>query len=336
MIPSPPSTFLGRQRILALAGGLVCALASPVVAQGAIDPYVAPRAVEMDRGGERAAATEYLGRYLATAPDDGRAWLALGRFYLMDARDWHARGHAGVPDAAVVLDFAVTALEQAVRLQVDSGEVLRDQAEMARALLVTEDSGWYVAQADGARPPVGGGEAVLPGLVAELGANLVNSCPAGGVLLTGSDLENLAVWNAILSAHHRADVLPVVPRLYATDARYRTSLAHELGVDSSLGIRRAMSEVAAHRAVCATPLADSAAIPIGEITPVRLVRVVGPDTVATSDLLSFTSFIATARAGRSVWLADVMRSYATAAARNPVLCRSIFGQLADRPDDACR
>lgn len=334
MTPSLPSAFPGRRRVLALAGGLACALASPVLAQGAIDPYVAPRAVEMDRGGERAAATEYLGRYLATAPDDGRAWLALGRFYLMDARDWHARGHAGVPDASMVLDFAVTALEQAVRLQVDSGEVLRDQAEMARALLVTEDSGWDVARADAERPPADA--AALPGLVTELGANLVNSCPAGGVLLTGSDLENLAVWDAILSGHHRQDVIPVVPRLYATDLRYRASLARELDVDTALGIRAAMTEVAAHRAVCATPLADSAAIPLGPVTAVRLVRVVGPDTAATADLLSFTAFIATARAGRSVWLADVMRSYATAAAGNPVLCRSIFGQVADRPDDACR
>lgn len=333
MTPSPQSTLRARRRVLALAGGLACALTSPLLAQGAIDPYVAPRAVEMDRTGERAAATQYLGRYLATAPDDGRAWLALGRFYLMDARDWHARGHAGVPDASMVLDFAVTALEQAVRLEVDSGSVLRDQAEMARALLVTEDSGWEVALADWGRPAA---TAALPGVVTELGANLVNSCPSGGVLLTGSDLENLAVWNAILVSRHRVDVVPVVPRLYATDARYRASVARELGVDSALGVRNAMAEVARHRPVCATPLADSAAVPAGAATVVRLVRVSGADTSATADLLTFTSFVATARAGRSVWLPDVMKSYATAAARNPALCRSIFGQVADRPDDACR
>ncbi|MGH7532087.1 MAG: hypothetical protein ACREL4_02240, partial [Gemmatimonadales bacterium] len=148
MTPTLRFTLHAQRRTLLLAGGFACALASAARAQGAIDPYVAPRAVEMDRSGERVAATEYLGRYLATAPDDGRAWLALGRFYLMDARDWHARGHAGVPDASMVLDFAVTALEQAVRLQVDSAEVLRDQAEVARALLVTEDSGWDIARSD--------------------------------------------------------------------------------------------------------------------------------------------------------------------------------------------
>ncbi|MGH7511839.1 MAG: hypothetical protein ACREOQ_02835, partial [Gemmatimonadales bacterium] len=179
-------------------------------------------------------------------------------------------------------------------------------------------------------------EPVLPAIVTELGANLVNSCPQGGVLLTGSDLENLAVWNAILAAHRRPDLTPIIPRLYATDARYRASLAHALAVDTALGIRAAMTEVATHRAVCATPLADSAAIPVGSVTAVRLVRVSGPDTVAAPDYLAFTAFLATARAGRSVWLADVMRSYATAARENPQLCRSIFGQVADRPDDVCR
>lgn len=333
MTPSPQSRFRVHRRAFVLAGGVACGLVSPLLAQGAIDPYVAPRAVEMDRSGERVAATEYLGRYLATAPDDGRAWLALGRFYLMDARDWHARGHAGVPDASMVLDFAVTALEQAVRLQVDSGEVLRDEAEVARALLVTEDSGWDIARADWG--DASANDPALPAIVTELGANLVNSCPQGGVLLTGSDLENLAVWNAILSAHRRTDIIPVVPRLYATDARYRASLARALSVDPGLGIRTAMTQVAAHRAVCATPLADSAAIPVGHATVVRLVRVTGPDTVAAPDYLAFTAFIATARAGRSVWLPDVTRSYAAAAGDNPALCRSIFGQVVDRPDDVC-
>ncbi|MGH7733796.1 MAG: hypothetical protein ACREOE_08900, partial [Gemmatimonadales bacterium] len=141
---------------------------------------------------------------------------------------------------------------------------------------------------------------------------------------------------AILAAHLRPDITPIVPRLYATDARYRSSLARALAVDTALGIRSAMTRVAAHRAVCATPLADSAAIPAGDITVVRLVRVSGPDTVAAPDYLVFTAFLATARAGHSVWLADVMRSYTTAARENPELCRSIFGQVADRPDDVCR
>ena len=69
-------------------------------------------------------AIDLLGHYLATAPDDGRAWLQLGRFYLFDSRDWHLHGHRGDPDGLLYLDFAATALDQAVRLSVDSGVVL--------------------------------------------------------------------------------------------------------------------------------------------------------------------------------------------------------------------
>lgn len=324
---------LDRRR-MALAGVLVFGGAGALAAQGAIDPYVAPRAVEMERGGERTAATQYLGRYLATQPDDGRAWLELGRFYLLDTRDWHSRGHAGDPDGAMVLDFAVTALDQAVRLQIDSAPVLREQADMARALVVAEDSGWERALADWARPVAG--EVPLPDLVLEFGGNLVNSCPADGVVLTGSDLENFAVWAAILESHLRADLVPVIPRLYATDARYRSSMARTLGVDSALGVRAAMTEVARRRPVCATPLADSAAVPAGRVAVVRLTRVTGTDTLPTEDHLTFTAFVANARAGRSVWLPDVLRSYAAAAAVNPALCRSAFALVTDRPDDVCR
>lgn len=324
---------LDRRR-LALAGALVCGVAPVLAAQGAIDPYVAPRAVEMERGGERTAATQYLGRYLATQPDDGRAWLELGRFYLLDTRDWHSRGHAGDPDGAMVLDFAVTALDQAVRLQIDSAPVLRDQADMARALVVVEDSGWDVARTDWSRSAAG--EVPLPDVVLEFGGNLVNSCPADGVILTGSDLENFAVWAAILESHLRTDLIPVIPRLYATDTRYRASVARTLGVDSALGVRAAMTEVARRRPICATPLADSAAVPPGPVAVVRLTRVTGVDTLATAEHLSFTAFTANARAGRSVWLPDVLRSYAAAAARNPMLCRSAFALVADRPADICR
>ena len=43
-----------------------------------MDPNVAPRAAALERSGERQMAIDLLGRYLATAPDDGRAWFQLG------------------------------------------------------------------------------------------------------------------------------------------------------------------------------------------------------------------------------------------------------------------
>jgi hypothetical protein len=331
MTSHPRPSVLSARRSLALAGALACAAAANLAGQGAIDPVAAPRAAQMNRVGERQAATEYLGRYLATAPDDGRAWLQLGRFYLADAADWHARGHTGDPAGDMVLDFAVTALDQAVRLQVDSGAVLRAQADLARALLLTEDSGWGVAQAHATAPA-----APVSALIREFGDNLVASCPAGAVIETGSDLETVAVWTALVAADGAADLTPVIPRLYATDARYRASLAATLGVDPSLGIRAAMEQVAEHRAVCATPLADSAAIPAMPLAAVRLARVTGGDSLRHGSYLTFTAFVATARAGRSVWLPEVLRSYAAAARRNPALCGSAFAQVADRPDDVCR
>ncbi|MEP6475419.1 MAG: tetratricopeptide repeat protein, partial [Gemmatimonadota bacterium] len=85
---------------------VAAALAAPwfrAHAQGAIDPTVVSRAASLERQGNRGQATEMLGRYLATAPDDGLAWFELGRFYLMDGRAWHQEGHIGDPDAAIYL-----------------------------------------------------------------------------------------------------------------------------------------------------------------------------------------------------------------------------------------
>ena len=53
-------------------------------------------------------AIDMLGHYLATAQDDGKAWFQLGRFYMLDTRDWHLQGHGGDPDGHLYLDFAST------------------------------------------------------------------------------------------------------------------------------------------------------------------------------------------------------------------------------------
>ena len=115
MRAAPPSTITPdrplRRALAVGALGVLLALAgaADASAQGAIDPNVAPRAAALEREGERPMAIDLLGRYLATAPDDGRAWLQLGRFYLFDARDWHLHGHHGDPDGLLYLDFAATA-----------------------------------------------------------------------------------------------------------------------------------------------------------------------------------------------------------------------------------
>ena len=161
--------------LLALAG------ASRLAAQGAIDPNVAPRAAALEREGERQMAIDLLRHYLATAPDDGRAWLQLGRFYLVDARDWHVHGHRGDPDGLLYLDFAATAFDQAVRLSVDSGVVLRGVSEVDRALDPQRGPGPVRTTA--------GGDLTVPGLLVDHGISGVGQ--VDGVLGVGQDPHGL-------------------------------------------------------------------------------------------------------------------------------------------------
>lgn len=306
------------------------ALASSLQSQAAIDPSVAPRAAALERAGERQVATDMLGHYLATAQDDGKAWFQLGRFYILDTRDWHARGHVGDPDGQLYLDLSILAFEQATRLLVDSAAVFRTVVEMERALLFVEDSGWEAARERrprGDAPP-------LPTYIVELGANILSSCPAQGVLLTGSQLETVAVWYASLDAGYRKDVLPLRPDLYSTDSVYRRRMAHELGVDPSLPVRPALTVVAVRRPICVGPTADSAAAPAGAATAVRMVRVVGA-VPPSSDVLTVGELLKAARQGGTLWTREVMSVYSAAARYNPRLCGGILLPLGGLTSRAC-
>jgi hypothetical protein len=153
-------------------------------------------------------ATDMLGRYLAIAQEDGRAWLQMGRIYLLDARDWHTQ-HAGEPDATLYLEFAGASLEMAGRFVRDSGAVFRGMVEMERATLVYEDSGWVATQ----RVFVARGLPLLPPAMRELGDNLLASCPSGGILVTGGDTETLSAWYAALLRTSKEPIVPVRPDL---------------------------------------------------------------------------------------------------------------------------
>jgi hypothetical protein len=271
-----------------------------------------------------------LGHYLATAQDDGKAWFQLGRFYILDARDWHARGHVGDPDGQLYLDLSILALDQASRLLVDSAAVFRTVAEMERALLFVEDSGWDAARERRPRSNA----APLPGYIVELGVNILNSCPSEGVLLTGEQLETVAVWYASLDGGFRKDVLPLRPDLYSTDSVYRRRMARELGVDPSLAVRPALTVTAVHRPICVGPTADSAAAPAGTFTQVRLVRVIGRIT-PSPDVLSVKELLEASRVGGSLWTREVMGVYSAAARHNPLLCGGILLPLGGLTARAC-
>ncbi|HEX3275897.1 MAG TPA: hypothetical protein VHR43_13630 [Gemmatimonadales bacterium] len=314
----------------ALAAALALAWPSAAQAQGAIDPNVAPRAAALEREGERQMAIDLLGHYLATAPDDGGAWFQLGRFYLFDERDWHLHGHRGDPDGLLYLEFAATALDQAVRLSVDSGVVFRGITDMDRSLILVEDSGWAAARATLPRPAA---VAPMPAYIVELGTNLLTSCPAGGVLLTGSELEAVSVWYGSLE-HAPADILPIRPDLYATDSLYRQRMAAAMGVDPALPVQRALAAVAANRTVCLSPGTDLAAAPALAWTPFRMARISrtapsGPEALSVAELLKAT------RQLRSPWVADVRRVYAAAARYNSLLCGSLLLYLDDAAPAGC-
>lgn len=336
MHAAPPfavSTDRPLRRVVALGwlGILLAgAGAADASAQGAIDPNVAPRAAALEREGERPVAIDLLGRYLATAPDDGRAWLQLGRFYLFDARDWHLHGHHGDPDGVLYLDFAATALDQAVRLSVDSGVVFRGVTEVDRALVTVEDSGWDASRWARPRPDL----PAMPPFIVELGANLLTSCPSGGVLLTGSDLEAVSVWYGSLQ-RTPLDVLPIRPDLYATDSLYRQRMAAAMGVDPSLTVQQALAAVAVRRPVCLSPTTDLAAAPALAWMPFRMVRLsrpapAGPDALSTAELLKAT------RQDGSPWVRDVRVVYDSAARYNAILCSSLLLFFGDTPPAACR
>jgi hypothetical protein len=318
----------GRIGAVALLVASPCT--SPLHAQAAIDPNVAPRAAALEREGERQMAIDLLGHYLATAPDDGRAWLQLGRFYLYDARDWHLHGHRGDPDGLLYLDFAATALDQSMRLAVDSGLVFRGVTEVERALIVIEDSGWSAERYTRPRPDT----PVMPTYLVELGNNLLSSCPAGGVLVTGGDLEALSVWYGSLH-DSLSGILPLRPALYATDSLYRQRMAAAMGVDPDLPVQRALAAAAAHRPLCLSPGTDSAAAPRLSWAPSRLVRVSRPGTNGGS-ALAITELLKAARMGASPWVDDVRAVYGAAARHNALLCSSLLMLYGDAPPPACR
>jgi len=331
--PSPDAAFRSagwscvRGALLIL---LLLASGSSLAAQGAIDPNVAPRAAALEREGERQMAIDLLGHYLATAPDDGRAWLQLGRFYLFDARDWHVHGHRGDPDGLLYLEFAATAFDQAIRLSVDSGVVFRGVTDMDRAREVVEDSGW-----DPSRAPRRRADAPdMPAYIVELGSNLLTSCPAGGVLLTGSELEAVSVWYGSLQ-RSPLDILPIRTDLYATDSLYRLRMAAAMGVDPSLPVQRALAQVATNRTICLSPTTDLAAAPALSWQPFRLVRVSraaapGPDALTIAELIKASRQI------RSPWVQDVENVYAAAARYNALLCTSLLLYFGDTPPAGCR
>ena len=121
--------------------------------------------------------------------------------------------------------------------------------EMDRAISPVGERSASLARAGAAEVPP------LPAFVLELARNLVRSCPATGVLVTGSDLEAVATWSPWWSRPARPPADPGPISTPATPA-YRAQVATASGDRLLLVVQRALSEASSNRPVCLSPLAD--------------------------------------------------------------------------------
>ncbi|HTS87135.1 MAG TPA: hypothetical protein VMG41_01485 [Gemmatimonadales bacterium] len=321
----------GLRRTLTALAGLAASSVTTLAGQAAVDPSIAPRAAQLALRGQREQATELLGRYLATAPDDGSAWLELGQLYLAASREWHRRGHQGDPSGDLLLDFAATAFDQALRLPTDSAALLRAMVQAERAAALVEAEGWRTAR---------DGNTLVPGPepspdVLEAGRNLVNSCPVGGVLVTGSDLETVAVWSAVFDRHLRGDLVLVIAPRFLEDSLYRERMVQALDLPGAPTLRVGLTEAAERRPVCVSPETDTAAVPVATLTVRRLVRWTGPAAPGSEAPLRIAELLQ-ARLGRPNPVnTEVLGLYRLAAEFNPGLCFSVIAALDDHGPSGC-
>ncbi|MES1259615.1 MAG: hypothetical protein ABUL71_03400 [Gemmatimonadota bacterium] len=268
---------------------------------------------------QRDSATTLLSMHVAVEPTDGRAWFFLGRIYLENAREWHRAGHPPeVSGGSVFVDMAGSSFEPAQELLTDSGGVFRVVAAMEQATLRIEASGW---EALASWKPASE-ELPLPPVMAELGRNLLASCPKNGVLVTGTSVvEAAAVWGIRLQGD-RDDLVVIRPDMYQWDRRYRGRMAAAIGADSASELAPALAAAARSRPICLGPSVDSIALPGLQWSRSWLVL----STAATVVPAAQFSVFRLSRTGLtgSVWTAAARDEYDLAARRNHALCSTLF------------
>lgn len=277
------------------------------------------RAESLYDRGQRDSAITVLSLHVAEQPTDGRAWFLLGRIYLANAREWHRAGHAAdVSGAAVFVDMAGSSFEPASELLTDSGGVFRVVVAMERATLRVEKFGWD-SLATFKTPAE---ELPLPPVLAELGRNLIASCPKHGVLVLGTSIAELAaVWGITLQGE-RSDLIVIRPDLYQWDPKYRGRMAAALNADPASDLAAALAATATYRPVCLGPTVDTIAAPALQWTRSWLVLTTIA-TVIPSSQFSLFRYSRTGLTG-SVWTAAARDAYDLAARRNHAICTTLF------------
>lgn len=312
--------------LLAMLAAVPATAQQPVGQTSAAAASVRADAEQLLRRGERNAAVELLGRWLSQHSTDGASWSQLGRIYFADAQRWHREGHQGDPGGMLLLEFASAAFEQAQQLLVDSGTVYRVLVAVEQILIRLESAGWDATMINN---PVAAEQLPLPPVLAELGANIIASCPFNGVLVTGSLVETAAVWGSRLGSSSRDDLILVRPDMYGWDAAYRVRMAEALGVPLDQELPTALATVATRRPVCLTPTVDSLTAPALAWRPLHLVLASSPATDTVAGGLSVHQLATTGLAG-SVWSSAVRDVYDLAARRNLGLCQTLLA-AADSP-----
>ncbi len=279
------------------------------------------------RDGRRKDAADVLGRWIAENPGDGRAYQYLGGIYLADAQRWHRSGHVDGDDAgaALFLEFASEAFRQAQRLMVDSASLALVTVAMELATIRVEESGWEEAMSSRLRSE----DVPLPPVIAELGENLQGSCPARGVLVTGSPIESAAAWGTMLTRGSDRGVVLVRPELYDRDARYRVRMAEALGVPIELDMVQALTHLAVRRPVCLSPMTDSLPDPNFEWQSSGIILWSGPQGVEAPTMDVSAHQLGMSGLAGSPWSRSVRDIYDLAARRNRELCESAFSSDRD-------
>ena len=277
------------------------------------------RAEALFTRGQRDSATTVLSLHVAEQPTDGRAWFLLGRIYLANAREWHRTGHAAdVSGAAVFVDMAGSSFEAASELLTDSGGVYRVVVAMERATLRIEKAGWD-SLATFKTPAE---ELPLTPVLAELGRNLVASCPRNGVLVTGTSVAELAaVWGITLQGE-RSDLVVIRPDMYQSDPKYRGRIAAALSTDSASDLSAALVGTSQSRPVCLGPTVDTSVAPGLQWNRSWLVLTTGAAIIPSSQFSLFR-FSRASLAG-SVWTSAARDEYDLAARRNHAICSTLF------------
>ncbi len=293
---------------------------TPVGGNAASIGSAVARAESLVREGRRGDAKLLLGQHLATVPNDGRAWFALGQIHLSDAQAWHRDGHPTEGSGIPLIEFATSAFDQAHHLLADSASVYLVMAIVERTTSRIERLGWTTATS----PAVAPEELPLPPVLRELGRNLMGSCPRSGVLVTGSLVETAAVWGVRLLSDEYDDLILIRPDLYAFDADYRGQMATAIGADPELTLPAALVRASARRPVCLAPSVDSIPSPSLDWHPVRMVLAAGPTATGESPSPLSVHLLARTGLAGSVWSEAAREIYDLAARRNRQLCQTLF------------